>query len=84
MIQRIGATADRIFRCPLDPGGKTILENIRLGVKPREFLCNVRASGCGKATALRLAAGLYHPTGGAVTFDGKPVRMPRRDISIVF
>jgi hypothetical protein len=51
MIQRIGATADRIFRCPLDPGGKTILENIRLDVKPGEFLCNVGASGCGKATA---------------------------------
>jgi NitT/TauT family transport system ATP-binding protein len=37
-----------------------------------------------KTTALRLAAGLCQPTGGAVTFDGKPVRMPRRDIVIVF
>ncbi|MEA2908673.1 MAG: NitT/TauT family transport system ATP-binding protein [Bradyrhizobium sp.] len=84
MIQRIGATADRIFRCRLDPGGKTILENIRLDVKPGEFLCNVGASGCGKTTALRLAAGLYQPTDGAVSFDGKPVRMPRRDIATVF
>jgi NitT/TauT family transport system ATP-binding protein len=65
-------------------GGKTILENIGLDVKPGEFLCIVGASGCGKTTALRLAAGLYQPTGGSVTFDGKPMLMPRRDIAIVF
>jgi len=84
MIQRIGATADRIFRCPLDPGGKTILEKISLDVKPGEFPCIVGASGCGKTAALRLAAGLYQPTGGTVSFDGKPMLMPRRDIAIVF
>ncbi|MEA2793205.1 MAG: NitT/TauT family transport system ATP-binding protein [Bradyrhizobium sp.] len=68
----------------LDLGGKTILENISLDVRPGEFLCIVGASGCGKTTALRLAAGLYQPTGGTVTFDGKPMLMPRRDIAIVF
>ena len=68
----------------LDLGGKTILENISLEVKPGEFLCIIGASGCGKTTALRLAAGLYQPTGGAVTFDGKPMLSPRRDIAIVF
>jgi NitT/TauT family transport system ATP-binding protein len=68
----------------LDLGGKTILENISLDVKPGEFLCIIGASGCGKTTALRLAAGLYQPTGGSVTFDGKPMLMPRRDIAIVF
>src|SRR5258706_695184 len=65
-------------------GGKTIIENISLDVKPGEFLCIIGASGCGKTTALRLAAGLYQPTGGAVSFDGKPMLMPRRDIAIVF
>jgi NitT/TauT family transport system ATP-binding protein len=68
----------------LDLGGKTILESISLDVRPGEFLCIVGASGCGKTTALRLAAGLYQPTGGTVTFDGKPMLMPRRDIAIVF
>src|SRR3979411_3562524 len=65
-------------------GGKTIIENLNLGVRPGEFLCIVGASGCGKTTALRLAAGLYQPTSGAVNFDGKPMLMPRRDIAIVF
>ena len=68
----------------LDLGGKTILEKISLDVKPGEFLCIVGASGCGKTTALRLAAGLYQPTSGAATFDGQPMQAPRRDIAIVF
>jgi NitT/TauT family transport system ATP-binding protein len=65
-------------------GGKTIIENISLDVKPGEFLCIIGASGCGKTTALRLAAGLYQPTSGTVSFDGNPMLMPRRDIAIVF
>src|SRR4051794_1838306 len=58
----------------LDLGGKTIIENLSLGVQPAEFLCIVGASGCGKTTALRLAAGLYQPTRGKVTFDGHTMR----------
>src|SRR5271154_3987752 len=65
-------------------GGKTIIENISLDVKPGEFLCIIGASGCGKTTALRLAAGLYQPTSGTVTFDGMSMLTPRRDIAIVF
>jgi len=65
-------------------GGKTIVESINLGVKPGEFLCIIGASGCGKTTVLRLAAGLYQPSRGAVTFDDKPMLAPRRDIAIVF
>jgi ABC-type nitrate/sulfonate/bicarbonate transport system ATPase subunit len=68
----------------LELGGKTIIENLSLGVQPGEFLCIVGASGCGKTTALRLAAGLYQPTSGKVTFDGQPMREPRREIAIVF
>ncbi|MEA2830178.1 MAG: NitT/TauT family transport system ATP-binding protein, partial [Bradyrhizobium sp.] len=62
-------------------GGKTIVENISLDVKPGEFLCIIGASGCGKTTALRLAAALYQPTSGTVTFDGEAMHAPRRDIA---
>jgi NitT/TauT family transport system ATP-binding protein len=68
----------------LQLGGKPILDNISLDVRPGEFLCIIGASGCGKTTALRLAAGLYQPSSGTVSFDGQPMRAPRRDIAIVF
>jgi NitT/TauT family transport system ATP-binding protein len=68
----------------LDLGGKTIVEKLDLQVRRGEFVCVIGASGCGKTTALRLAAGLYQPTSGAVTFAGAPMRQPRRDIAIVF
>ncbi len=71
-------------RVTLDLGGKTIIRDISLDVRPGEFLCIIGASGCGKTTALRLAAGLYQPTSGTVTFDGQPMLAPRRDIAIVF
>jgi NitT/TauT family transport system ATP-binding protein len=93
----VAAAASQVTRLPdqvrpqivfsnvtLDLGGKAILENISLEVKPGEFLCIIGASGCGKTTALRLAAGLYQPTGGSVTFDGEAMLTPRRDIAIVF
>src|SRR5690349_18821889 len=65
-------------------GGKTIIEQVSLEVAAGEFLCIIGASGCGKTTALRLAAGLYQPTSGTVTFDGAPMLTPRRDVAIVF
>ncbi len=65
-------------------GGKTIVERLKLDIRAGEFLCIVGASGCGKTTALRLAAGLYQPTSGRVTFGGQPMQGPRQDCAIVF
>ena len=68
----------------LNLGGKTIIDRLSLEVRAGEFLCIIGASGCGKTTALRLAAGLYQPTAGQVSFDGEPMLTPRRDVAIVF
>ena len=68
----------------LELGGKTIVEKLGIKVQRGEFVCVIGASGCGKTTALRLAAGLYQPTSGTVTFAGAPMSQPRRDIAIVF
>jgi NitT/TauT family transport system ATP-binding protein len=65
-------------------GGKSIIEDISLAVHPGEFVCIIGASGCGKTTALRLAAGLYQPSRGSVRFSGEEMHGPRRDIAIVF
>jgi NitT/TauT family transport system ATP-binding protein len=68
----------------LDLGGKTIVEKLGIEVRRGEFVCIIGASGCGKTTVLRLAAGLYRPSAGTVTFEGGPMSQPRRDIAIVF
>jgi len=68
----------------IELGGKVIVEDLSFTVGQGEFVCIIGASGCGKTTALRLAAGLYRPTSGTVTFDGKPMTAPRRDIAIIF
>jgi NitT/TauT family transport system ATP-binding protein len=68
----------------LDLGGKTIVEKLDVKIQRGEFVCVIGASGCGKTTALRLAAGLYQPSAGTVTFAGQPMNQPRRDIAIVF
>src|SRR6185312_1157836 len=44
----------------------------------------VGASGCGKTTLLRLAAGLLHPSDGDVVYRGQPIKGPARDIAITF
>jgi NitT/TauT family transport system ATP-binding protein len=68
----------------IELGGKVIVEDLNFTVGQGEFVCIIGASGCGKTTALRLAAGLYQPSGGTVTFGGKPMTAPRRDIAIIF
>jgi NitT/TauT family transport system ATP-binding protein len=65
-------------------GGKVIVEKLNFSIGKGEFVCIIGSSGCGKTTALRLAAGLYQPSGGSVTFDGRKMTAPRRDIAIIF
>lgn len=65
-------------------GAKAILSNIDLTVAPGEFVCIIGASGCGKTTALRLAAGLYQPASGTVLCEGRPMAAPRRDVAMIF
>lgn len=65
-------------------GGHEILRNIELALKPGEFVSVVGPSGCGKTTMLRLIAGLFAPTDGRILYEGKELRGPTREISVVF
>ncbi len=66
---------------------KTIINNISLEIKDKEFLVLVGSSGCGKSTILRMIAGLEDITSGEIYIGDKCVNNihPKdRDIAFVF
>lgn len=67
-----------------DFGNRPILRNIDLTIGESEFVCLIGPSGCGKTTLLRMVGGLLTQTSGEVTFAGKPVTGPAKEISFMF
>jgi NitT/TauT family transport system ATP-binding protein len=64
--------------------GRAAFTDITFSVRQGEFAALIGPSGCGKSTLLHILSGLSEPTGGAVTFDGEPVRGPRPEMMFVF
>jgi NitT/TauT family transport system ATP-binding protein len=60
------------------------LDGVDLTVADREFVAIVGASGCGKTTCLRLAAGFEAPTSGRVLVGEQIVQGPGPDRAVVF
>lgn len=66
---------------------KTIINDVSLEIKDKEFLVLVGSSGCGKSTILRMIAGLEEITAGEIYIGDKCVNNvhPKdRDIAFVF
>ena len=61
-----------------------VLSDINLEVKKGEFIAIIGHSGCGKSTVLNIVAGLLDATNGDVILDGKEVKGPGPDRSVVF
>jgi ATP-binding cassette, subfamily B, bacterial len=55
-------------------GGSPVLEHIDLTITPGERLALVGPTGAGKSTLAKLAARLYDPLDGRITFGGVDVR----------
>ena len=63
------------------------LSHLSVEVEPGELVAFLGPSGCGKTTALRIIAGLLHPTSGDVLVDGDSVlAVPpeKREAAMVF
>ncbi len=67
--------------------GVTVIDNLNLDIKDKEFIILVGPSGCGKSTTLRMIAGLEEITDGELLIGDKIVNSvsPKdRDIAMVF
>ena len=65
----------------------TAVDALDLDVADGELMVLVGPSGCGKSTALRMVAGLEHPTSGVIEIAGRDVAglsPAARDIAMVF
>jgi len=69
-----------------DFAGSTVpaVRGVTLACEPGEFVVVVGPSGCGKSTLLNLAAGMLTPDEGRVTLDGRDVRGPAPERTMVF
>ncbi|WP_317202335.1 ABC transporter ATP-binding protein [Janthinobacterium sp.] len=65
-------------------GAGAVFENVALAVRPREIVCLLGGSGCGKSSLLRVLAGLQQPSGGAVSFLGEALLRPDPRSALVF
>ena len=62
----------------------TVLDNITFDVGAGEFVSLLGTSGCGKTTLLKIIAGLTTADSGSVRIRDKRIRVPRKDICMVF
>ena len=61
--------------------GVTVIDNLNLEIKDKEFIILVGPSGCGKSTTLRMIAGLENVTDGEMYIGDKKVNNVSRLLS---
>ena len=85
----VGLTVDNVSKRYMHrvKGEIYAARDVRLDVRPGEFLTMLGPSGCGKTTTLRMIAGFETPDAGRIRFDGQDVtNLPAnaRNIGFVF
>ena len=49
------------------------VDGVSFGIREGEIMALVGETGCGKSTTARTLAGIYHPTGGEIFYQGQRV-----------
>jgi iron(III) transport system ATP-binding protein len=72
-------------------GGRRVVDDVSLTIRPGQVTCLLGPSGCGKSTTLRIIAGVEMQDAGEIWVDGKLIcdtvfRVPpeRRSIGLMF
>ncbi|WP_114814871.1 ABC transporter ATP-binding protein [Paraburkholderia kururiensis] len=65
-------------------GGRVVLSDTQLAVRPGEIVSLLGPSGCGKSTLLRIVAGLDRDFDGAVALRGVPLDGPSPELGVIF
>jgi len=72
-------------------GGRPVVDDVSLSVRPGQVTCLLGPSGCGKSTTLRIIAGIEHQDGGEIYIDGQliageNVHLPpeKRSVGLMF
>jgi iron complex transport system ATP-binding protein len=68
----------RADRVRLLLGGRPVVDDVTVELRPGEVLAVLGPNGAGKSTLLRALSGLLPPRAGAVTLDGIPLQKWRR------
>ncbi|MDO5603666.1 MAG: ABC transporter ATP-binding protein [Paracoccus sp. (in: a-proteobacteria)] len=74
-----GAPLLRIERVSASYGTFKVLDNVSIDVPRGRTVAVVGESGSGKSTTARVVMGLLAPTGGRVSFDGRPLPLTSRE-----
>jgi nitrate/nitrite transport system ATP-binding protein len=69
---------------PTPKGPLTVVEDFNLLMDKGEFISLIGHSGCGKSTALTMAAGLNSISGGGIVLDGREIDSAGPDKGVVF
>ena len=56
-------------------GGVVAIENFSLDVRPGEIVALVGDNGAGKSTLIKIISGVYTPTSGTISIEGRPTAM---------